>query len=417
MADIEKVENVVTNGISSVLSSPDSVDVLIHPDSSETSASDLPSTSGYRPMINSTTQSSLASNSEGIDITWDFSTTPVNSSDSPVSSDYSGTRFVVKRMQSSELQQLSSTSSSCSKVDKSPSQSPKSVKFVVEKESPVKSPTRKSPKAKSPKKNSNCGLTKSITTDEMSKLLEYNAKELFSPISQDSFPSKEDIELPTLKGDKRGEETSDEEVFVIKPNPSKVPLLARKTASTLSDSETDLLNKTEAMTSIDVRGPEGRVTTMSVAEIPTTPLSTTSPSEGTSTVNRDERCKKCILNSTLAYIIFLIGFIVGAGIVSGIFYSLDYTGKGNSTAVNQTNGHLASALSTSILKLATKLNYVGTSVDEPLTTELPTTTDESSFSTIQETEIPTITTNIGDAITETTTNTASIDLPNTGTHN
>lgn len=412
MDDIVKDENIVKNGISSVVSS--SVDVVIHHDSSETSASDLPPSS---PMKNSTTDSSVATTSAAAtDVTFDIST-PVNSSESPVSSDYSGTRFVVKRMASSDLQQFSSTSSSSSRAERTPSQSPKSVKFVVEKESPVKSPSRKSPTKKSPKKN--LGLMKSVTTGTMSKLLN-DPKELFSPISQDSFPSKEEIELPTIsRGNvkpKRREETSDEdEIRVMEPDRSNEPLLAKKNVTRLSDSETDLLNRTQELTAMDVRRPGGLMGTVSVDEIPTTPLTT---SHSGATTNSDAACENCILNSTFGYIGGIIGLIIGVIILLLVLYNIGYFDS-NSKPVAEQLGN-GTPYATGILKTATELFNASTTIDEPFTTQLPTTPNEPTFDTIQETDtVMTITNspNIDDPINETTTNIPSIDLPTTATHN
>lgn len=310
MGDNENDENVVKNG---TLSSPDSVDALVQTDSAETTTtSDLPSTSGYRPLDNSphgSTQSKSyhASLSDGTisDLSSDV-TTPVNTPQSQsAASAYSGTRFVVKRMASSELQ---STSNSPSKDERTPSQSPKSVKFVVDEAGPSK--------GKSPEKSPG-GLSKSITTGALSKLLDLAPRQLFSPKSQDSFPSKEEIELPAItRAISTSFSDSDEEDYFagvdIEGDRSGMPLL--------TDSETHMANVAKSLKAIDVRGPDGVVSTVAVEEIPNSPGHT--DSDGTETIREDAACRKCLLNSALCYVaVIVLVFAVGSTTYGVLYYT------------------------------------------------------------------------------------------------
>lgn len=369
MEDNGHDEHVAKNGFSSILSSPDSVDALVPTESTETSGSDLPSTSGYRPLDNSTTgstqsKSPLASTSDGTisDLSSDV-TTPVNESQSQsVASDYSGTRFVVKRMESSELQ---SSSNSPSKVEKTPSQSPKSVKFVQDEAGPSK--------GKSPEKSPSGGLSKSITTSALSKLVDLEPKELFSPKSQDSFESKEEIELPTMKRKiiSSSSETDDEDFFAgvdIVGDRSNMPLL--------SDSDSSSVNRPKTLKTIDVAGPDGTISTVAVEEVLDSPGAS---SEGTTTVAAESACQKCIMTSTFLYIALVIlifslfGVVYGALGYAGYFSSSQSIAK-NDTATTTTAFPLTTLNADNIRKASGELPFSAQlpAIPETTTNELPT---------------------------------------------
>lgn len=381
MDDIGKTENNVKNGNSSVPSSPDSVD-RIPSDSNATSASDLPSSaSGYHPIDSSATTptkskavSSFTSNSEGTisDLTFETLITPVKSLGSPsTESDYKGTRFVVKRMESSELQKLPSANNSPRSTEKSPDVSPKSVNFFFDGR-----PSPSEPKLNSPKKSST-GLPKvpksfTINTmDTTDAIEELQPNKLFAPLSQDSFPVKEEIELPSIShrvnSSPRGE-SSDEDSFTVAGDRSKVPLL--------SDSETELINRAQSAKPINARDPTALSSTMSVQEIPNTPGAT---SEGTTTINRDIACEKCIVKSTYIYIAAIVGIIIGAIIFWTCLFTFGIVGPHDLYKPGRNNlGHVNVTIGTTT-PASIKLANETTTIFESPTNASPTTADTNMY--------------------------------------
>lgn len=294
MDDDRKDDAAVKNGFSSELSSPKSSS------SNETAVSNLPSSSAYHPLDDSMTKSAQSKSSHpSSSVLSDLTPDSAKASETiSVAADYSGTRFDVKLTDSSELQSpVASSSDSTSRMDRASSQSPKSVKFVVNE-------TEAGPsRGKSPQKSSS--LTKSLTSNALTKLL-------FKQQSQDSVSSKEEIELPAMKS-----KTSDD---------YKVPSDDPSEKSSLLDSVDP-----QPLTTIEVRGVDGTVSAVAVEDIPNTPEL---PSSEASTASGERLCQQKSIAGFLLYLTTVASMVVAGFIFWWAVVHFGMSSKTNDTLIS-----------------------------------------------------------------------------------
>lgn len=295
MADNNKDEATAQNRISTAISSSDSAtDTLLRADSNETSASELPPRSGYRPISIISSQSNLPSSLSGgtiSELTTDDST-PVNTSQSrSVGSEYNKGRFACKPtsqgVESSELEQPTVSSCSSSNVV-TPIQESRSVTF----NDPPTDPSS----VKSPEKGAT-GMAASLVS-----WLTRSQESQDSPDSQDSYEIKECIDLPMRNLPSRSPPRNNQfEESVIREDISR----DRPNDPLLSSNQT---NRPQSLTRTEIQRPVGE---RSRPNQPVSPVSTNSSLRP---------CDNTLIWGSVVVVVVIISAILTIACVIYVYY-------------------------------------------------------------------------------------------------
>jgi hypothetical protein len=228
--------------------------------------------------------------------------------------------------------------------------------------------------------------------------------DLITPQSQDSFPIKEEIELPQIhrgigSSSNRLSSSDDEDIDV--GDRSNLPLL--------TDDDDSPANRAKSLKKLDVRFADGQVKTVSIEDLPQSTSATSSPSNGTSNRNRNGGpfSQQCITTCSIGYIALVCTFVI-LTLVLYIIYSVYGVMSKTRNAANLQNNHTSNGSGLAMIQLEkgiAKFNQ----------TELynftdTTTVDPTFVESTNATEMTTTTTNTTE-MTTTTTNAPIIDTP------